>query len=293
MELHLLRVFVEVARQGTTTRAALALGRTQPSVSMALKQLQEGLGVRLFERSGRRNRLTDHGRALLEPAGRLLEEWEALPRAVRAGAFGGPVRVGAGEGAALYLLPGAIRAFRRRWPEVQVVVRNQSSEETLAMLSSGEVDFGLRAFPSPPPGTDYVPRLAFDRVVLAPRAHPIQAARRLTLALLSRHPFVMPWPQSSTRRRVTAALEAAGLPCRIAVEGGGWEIVKRYVQVGLGIAVVPAYCIRRRELSGLKGRPASHLFGRDTYGIVVRRGRVLPEAVRELARLIDPRFPGP
>src|SRR5262245_23811518 len=107
-ELRMVRAFVEVCRQGSTVRAARVLGRSQPSLSMTLKALQEDLGVRLFERVGRRNQLTPEGRSLLERAGPLLEQWEALPgeiREVARAGLMGPVRVGAGEGAVLYLLP--------------------------------------------------------------------------------------------------------------------------------------------------------------------------------------------
>jgi DNA-binding transcriptional LysR family regulator len=293
LELRQLRVFLEVARQGSTLKAAQALGRTQPSLSMALRDLQEALGVRLFERVGRRNQLSLEGRALLERAAPLLEEWEALPRRLletTRGIVTGPVRVGAGEGGALYLLPEPIRALRKRLPQVQVVVRNQSSEDTLAMLKTGELDFGLRSFPRPPPGTEYQTALRFDRVVVAPRGHPIHAVRRLDAAALARHPFVMPWPRSTTRRLVERALEAEHLPCRIALEGGGWEVVMRYVGLGLGIAVVPSYCVGPKQSAGLKARSVSHLFGQDAYGIVIQRGRELPTAARELVRLIDPSF---
>ena len=119
---------------------------------MALKALQDELGVRLFERVGRRNGLTREGRALLERAGPLLEQWEALPGQIQQTAQEdrtGRVRVGAGEGAVLYLLPAAIRAFKRRWPKVEVIVRNQA-RNTLA-CSRPRLDFALRASPPRPP----------------------------------------------------------------------------------------------------------------------------------------------
>lgn len=294
MELRLVRTFVEVARQGSAARAANVLRRSQPSVSMALKTLQEDLGLRLFERVGRRNGLTREGRALLEQAGPLLEQWEALPariqRSARAEATG-PVRVGAGEGAVLYLLPGPLRAFRRRRPGVEVIVRNQAADDTLAMLKAGELDFGLRALSSTPAGLAYLPSRAFARTLIAPKHHPVLRSRRIELDDLSRHPFVMPGPRSTTRRIVEGALDAKRLPCRIALEAGGWEIVKRYVGLGLGIAIVPAFCIETRDRARLVRRSVAHLFGEDGYGLVVKRGRPLSPAAVELIRLIDPRLP--
>lgn len=145
MEQRHLRAFVEVVRQGSVSRAARVLGRTQPSVSMAVRDLQATLGVRLFERAGRRNQLTPEGRSLMEKAVPLLEEWDALPRRLREGRGTSTVRIGAGEGVTLYLLPDPIRVLRNRVPEVEVIVRNQAAEETLEMLKYGELDFGLRS----------------------------------------------------------------------------------------------------------------------------------------------------
>ena len=294
MELRLLRAFVEIARQGSAARAAHVLGRSQPSLSMALKALQEELGVRLVARVGRGNQLTPAGRTLLERAAPLLEQWEALPRQIQQAARAaptGPVRVGAGEGALLYLLPDPIRAFKRRFAQVDVIVRNQATEDTLAMLKAGELDFGLRSLASTPAGMSYRASLSFDRVLVAPRGHPILRARRISIEALAQYPFVMPWPRSTTRRLVEAALETAGRPCRIALEAGGWEIVKRYVGLGLGIAILPAFCAEARDGRRLGKRSVAHLFGQDKYGILVRRGRPLSPAAQGLIRLIDPQFP--
>jgi DNA-binding transcriptional LysR family regulator len=130
----------------------------------------------------------------------------------------------------------------------------------------------------------------FDRVVMAPRNHPVLRAARPTLAELARYPWVMPWPRSTTRRLVERALDTAGLRARVALEAGGWEIIKRYVALGAGIAVVPAYCLERGDRRRLGARPVTHLFGPDAYGIVTRRGRSLTRAALLLVRLIDPGF---
>jgi molybdate transport repressor ModE-like protein len=290
-----LAAFRAVARHGSFSRAARSIGRSQPTVTLAVQALETELGVRLLERSGRGARLTPAGRALLDRAGPLLEGLETLPAQLRetvGEGLAGPVRVGAGEGAVCYLLPRAVRLFRRRYPRVELIVRNQPVEETLVQLRSGELDFGLRSLAAVPAGLEYRPALTFDRVVVAPRAHPVLRPGRPTLDALARYPWVMPWPRSTTRRLVERALEAARLEARVALEAGGWEIIKRYVGLGLGIAVVPGYCVERGDRGRLGTRPVSHLFGQDAYGIVTRRGRPLSRAAGVLARLVDPRFPG-
>jgi DNA-binding transcriptional LysR family regulator len=291
LDLHCVRVFREVARQRGFVKAGQMINLSQPAVTKAVQRLEDQLEVKLFERVGRGRRLTAAGEALRDLASPLLADWEQLQsrlaerlrQEVR-----GPVRVGTGEGGALYLLPGPIRKLRTRYPEVEVIVRNQPARETLAMLRAGELDFGLRALSELPQGLDYRPCLPFDRVLIAPLRHPLLTARRLTLAALAAHPFVMMWPQSNTRQIVERAFVAEGLRCRVVLEAGGWEVVKRYVGLGAGVAIVPACCVTKNDRKAIGSRSARALFGQDVYGIVLRRDHALPTAAAELVRLIEP-----
>ena len=172
VEIQQVRSFVEVARQRSFSRAAAKLFRTQPTITMAVKSLEREIGAKLLERSSRGVRLTLSGQALLESVGPLLQSWDAAAGAVREASDGvlrGPVRVGAGEAAVLYLLPGPIRRFLKKHPQVEVVVRHQTAEQTVSMLREGELDFGVRSFPSTPPDLIDHPLLTCDRVLICRR----------------------------------------------------------------------------------------------------------------------------
>src|SRR5581483_5419482 len=171
------------------------------------------------------------------------------------------------------------------------VVRNQPVEDTLAMLRSGELDFGLRSLERAPAGLEHRPALTFNRLLIGTRHHPALRPRRPIVVELAPHPFVMPWPRSPTRRLLERALRARGREPEVAVEAGGWAIIKRYVAAGLGIAVVPSFCLERADARTLAARSVTHLLGPDAYGIVMRRDRPLSRAARALVRLIDPEFP--
>ena len=294
MDLQQVRAFQAVAREGSFSKAARRLFRTQPAVTMAVQALERELGVRLFDRLGRRIRLTPGGSTFLESVGPLLERWEVLGTQVRdaaSEAVTGPVRIGAGESALLYLLPEPIRRFRKRYPAVDITARNQPREETLAMLRTGELDFGFRAIAAVPEGLFHRLSRAFDRVAIAPRGHPLLKEERVTLKTLSPYPFVMPWKGSTTRQLVERAFQEAGIPYQIGLEAGGIEIIKRYVALGLGIGVVLEFCLTPEDRKAMAARPVRHLFGQDSYGVVVRKGRFLTRAARALIREIDPQFP--
>lgn len=285
MELHQARSFVEVARQKSFSRAASKLFRTQPTITAAIQALEREVGTTLFERSSRGVRLTPSGQILLETVGPLLESWERVTPEVRErldGVARGPVRVGAGEAAVLYLLPAPIRKLLDRSPQVEVVIRQQTEDQTLSMLREGDLDFGIRSLNAVPPDMTYLPFLTCDRMLISPRNHPVTRVRTLTLEALSRHRFVMPWKLSSTRRLIERSFEERGLPCNVALEAGGWEIIKRYVGLGLGLAVIPEFCLPPADRH-ISSRSARHLFGQDTYGLVFRKGRSVAAAARSLA----------
>jgi DNA-binding transcriptional LysR family regulator len=290
VEIQQARVFLAVAREGSFSAAARRLYRTQPTVTMAVQKLERELGARLFERVRHGVRLTRAGHLLMESVGPLLEQWDRTRSRLQESADGvlrGPVQVGAGEAGILYLLPGPIRSFLRRHPRVEVFIRHRSAEDTLAMLRQGEIDFALRALPEPPADLVYFPFRIADRLLIAPRNHPIHRARSLTLEGLARHPFILPWPGSATRKLIEGLFAERGLPLKVSLEAGGWEAIKRYAGLGLGIGVVPDFCLEQADRR-IKVRPARHLFGQDTYGIVTKRGRELSPAARALIAEIAP-----
>lgn len=294
MEVQQVRSFVEVARQKSFSRAASKLGRTQPTITAAVQALERELRTKLFDRSARSVTLTPAGHAFLESIGPLLQSWDAAPAALQEALDGrvrGPVRVGAGEAAVLYLLPGPIRRLLEKHPQVDVVLRHQPADQTLTMLREGELDFGIRSLETVPDDVSYEPFLTCDRVLISRRNHPATRARMPTLETLSKYPFVMPWKGSATRRLIERALEDRRLPCRVAVEAGGWEIIKRYVALGLGIAVIPEFCLQPAD-RGLSVRSVRHLFGRDNYGLVFKKGRSLSAAAKILAAEFVPKSEG-
>jgi DNA-binding transcriptional LysR family regulator len=124
-------------------------------------------------------------------------------------------------------------------------------------------------------------------MLIAPPAHPLLKTRRLTIEKLAAQPFVMPWPQANARRVVEGQFAAKGLQYRVILEAGGWEVVKRYVALGVGIAIVPACCLTPADRRELGGRSVRTLFGQDVYGILVRKNHVLPRAAEELVRIIE------
>ncbi|MBK9428926.1 MAG: LysR family transcriptional regulator [Elusimicrobia bacterium] len=294
MEIQQMRAFLAVASGGGYSRAAEAVHRTQPAVTASVKALERELGIALFERRGRRAALTPAGEALVAEAGPALDQWEGLADRLKerlSGQAQGMLRIGAGEAAVLYLLPDILKAFQKKHPKVRIVLHHQRAEETLRMLKSGELDLGVRSLTVVPAWAIYRPSRDYPRVTVCAKGHPFARGGTVKLSELARHPLLFPGSQSITRVFVEEALTKAGLAYQVGLEAGGWEAIKTYAAAGFGVAVVPELCLSKDDRRRLFVRSTGELFGRDSYGVVTRRGTALPPAARELIRLVDPGYP--
>ena len=288
-----MRAFLAVASGGGYSRAAEAVHRTQPAVTASVKALERELGIALFERRGRRAALTPAGEALVAEAGPALTQWEGLADRLKerlSGEAQGVLRIGAGEAAVLYLLPDILRGFQKKHPKVRIVLHHPRAEETLRMVKAGELDLGVRSLTIVPAWAIYRPSRDYPRVAVCANGHPFAKGGTVKLSELSQHPLLFPGSQSITRVLVEEAMTKAGLAYQVGLEAGGWEAIKTYAAAGFGVAVVPELCISKEDRRRLAVRSTGELFGRDSYGVVTRRGTALPPAARELIRLVDPGY---
>ncbi len=293
MEIQQARAFLAVAREGSVSRAARTIGRTQPTVTMAVHTLERELKAKLFERAGRGVRLTPVGEALARSLAPLIAAWDSVPSSLDepgSGVLRGPVRIGGGEAASLYLLPGPLRSFRHRHPQVEILIHHEPAHRVLDGLRNGALDFGLRSLPGPPAEFEFQPLITSPRTLIARRGHPV-LRRSVTIEGLARYAFVLPRKGSTTRALIEGAFAKAGLSLRISVEAAGWEIVKRYVALGLGVSVIPAFCLQPSDRPRLASRPIAKLFGDETYGIVTKRGRASSPAASALIGELAARTP--
>ncbi|MBB5015429.1 LysR family transcriptional regulator [Rehaibacterium terrae] len=286
-----LQAFCQVARLGSVSRAAEALFLSQPAVSLQLKALESHYGVPLLERVGRRLSLTREGEALYDLVRPLLEGFESLDEAFRnsqQGLDGGEVNIAAGSSTLLHLLPATLAAFRRQRPEVRVHLHSVTGRAGLEKLRADEVDFAVGAMWEVPNDIDYAPLQRFDAMLITAPGHPLAKKANPTLEDLSPYGLILPPKQLSTWRMVTTAFEQRRLPYRVAIEVGGWEVIKQYVAQDLGIAIVSALCLTEADKGRLVARPMREYFPSRSYGVLVRKGKVLSSPARAFVDLIKP-----
>ena len=286
-----LQAFCHAAQTLSMSRAAKRLGVSQPSVSLRIQSLERGLDALLFERSGPKIRLTPAGALLLEMAQPLVDGFARLDDAFAArlgDVDAGPLDVAAGEATLLYLLPDVVRAFSAAHPQVEVRLHNVTGADGMARLRADEVDFAVGSMIDVPDDLVWYPIHEFAPVLIACEGHPLSALPRVTLEDLSPYGLVLPPRHLSTWGTIDAVFEQHGVPYEVALEAGGWEVIKRYVEIGTGISIVTSVCLRGDER--LCVRPMHEYFPTRSYGVVARRGKFLSPQAKRFLELMDADF---
>jgi DNA-binding transcriptional LysR family regulator len=286
-----LRAFVSVVKLGTLTRAAEALYLSQPTISLQLQALERELGTRLLERRRRRINLTDAGEALYELARPLVEGWETLDRDFQArvkGLQAGRLTIAAGTSTIQYLLPELVRRYRERFPAVQLQLANVTGKDGLALLRADDADFAVGSMLDVPNDIAWAPVQDYDPMLIMPPDHPLAAKDKITLEDLSPYGLILPPQRLSTYRLVDLVFQQRQVPYHVAIEVGGWDVIKEYVALGMGISIVTGICITEADHARLAVRNMKQYFPQRSYGVVMRKGKFLSAEARAFIDLVRP-----
>ena len=274
MHLQDLNVFVTVAAERSFSKAAKKLHRTQPAVSQAIHRLEEELGDRLFDRSSRNGALTEAGVLLREHAVRLLRmstEAEAAVRELQQ-VRRGRVLIGANEAAVHSVLP-IVQRFAQAHPTAQVEVRRVPSRQMATELLQRTLDFGVLTFQPAEKGLQSISLGSDELVMLAHPDHPLASRKRVTIEEVGREVVIAHNDPSPARERVLRLYERRHAPINIQIALPSLDGIKRAVEMGLGVAVLPRRCalteIARGTLAAVKvpelgpSRPVRLVFRRS------------------------------
>lgn len=239
-----LTVFLTVARHLHFTRAAQELGMTQPSVSMQIRQLEENLGVALFEQIGKRTFLTEAGQELYRYGHNVhqqLAEAETVLERLK-GAQGGQLRLAIGP-TAKYFMPRLIAAFRLNHPDIVVDLHITSRDGLLAQLENNERDMVVMGSAPADDTMEALPFLEDPLIVIAPPGHPLAGKSQVSLAELGTERFLMREPGSDTRAVTDDFFRQQGIEPRTTMTINSNEAIKQSVQAGIGLALVPTQSV--------------------------------------------------
>ena len=251
-----LRVFVEVARQGSVQRAAEALHLTPPAVSMALRDVEAQVGLPLFDRSGRRIGLSTAGEYFLLYARRLLgtlkEAEDAMARLTRVES--GRLTLGM-VSSAKYFLPRLLARFHADHPAVEVRLRLGNREQLVAAMAAHEVDLSVMGRPPKEWPNRAEPFAAHPHGLVVAPDHAFAGAEGVPAAALAREPFIVRESGSGTRAALEAYLAAHHLRPVFAMEMDSTEAIKQAVMAGMGVALLSLHTVGLERANGMIAVP--------------------------------------
>jgi DNA-binding transcriptional LysR family regulator len=245
MTLNQIEGFLAVVQEGTLTKAAEKLFLTQPALSFQLKSLEGDLGQTLFERDGKQLRLTNAGRLLQSRAQQILD----LVSQTRQEVTGlkefqhGQLTIGANETTCLYVLPSLLQFFHEKFPGIELRLVVRKSAEVAALVVEGEVDFGLATLPLLDARLKTETLFWREDVAICGYGHALAAQDDLALAEMAQHTMLLLEKGSTSRLLIEQRLAQHGLIPKATMDVGSIEIVKRLVEINLGVAIVPGVAL--------------------------------------------------
>lgn len=280
MNFQQLRIIRETVRQNfNLTEVAEALFTSQPGVSKHIKDLEDELGVELFNRKGKRlTGLTAPGKELIGIVERLLLDAQNIKQI--ADQFTqkdeGQLVIATTHTQARYVLPHVVKQFKDAFPKVHLVLHQGSPEEIVSLLQTGQADIGIAT--EALEGADQIatfPYYQWHHAIIVPAGHPLETVKDLTLDQITEYPIITYHEGFTGRSQIDKAFADAGLSPDIIMSALDADVIKAYVELGLGVGIVASMAYSNVRDQGLELLDAEHLFRRNTTVIGVRRGHYL------------------
>ena len=286
-----LRAFCYTARTGSISQAAEALFLSQPSVTLQIQALERDMDIKVFERRGPHISLTPEGEALYQLSNPLVDGIDKLPESFSAH-FGslesGEINIAAGESTILYILPEAITQFAKAYPRIKIKLHNVTGRDGMTMLRADEADFAVGSMIDIPEDITYRPSMSFDPYLITPLGHPLTEKNDIRLEDISPYGLILPPSHLSTWRMVDLVFGQHNVSYHVALEAGGWEVVKKYVELGLGVSIVTDVCLTDDDKVARVS--LSDYFPQRSYGVVVRKGKYLSPQAKRFIDMMAPEF---
>lgn len=293
MKLQQLRYIWEVARHGLNVSAtAESLFTSQPGVSKQIRQLEDELGIQIFQRSGKHLvDITAAGAEIIDVAGRILGEVENVRRIAQdhSDDTRGSLSLATTHTQARYVLPPTIKRFIATYPDVALHMHQGTPMQISELASNRSVDFAiateaLELFDN----LVMLPCYRWNRSIIVPADHPLNDVRPLTLEAIAEYPIVTYVFGFTGRSQLDEAFREAGLEARVVFTAVDADVIKTYVRLGLGVGIVATLAFDESDDADLRALPANHLFDYSVTKIGFRRGAFLRKYMYDFIEFFAP-----
>lgn len=293
MKLQQLRYLNEVANQDLNlSKAAKKLHTSQPGISKQIQLLEEELGVEIFIRNGKRMvSITPPGQTILQMAKNILREANNLKSVGQefTNKNVGSLTVATTHTQARYALPHTIRQFTTHYPKVKLTIRQGNPTQISQLVTSGEADIAI--------ATEAIeffhelvmlPCYQWNRCIIVPPRHPLLSLRKISLEAIVKYPIITYDFAFTGRSKINQAFEARGLVPNVVLTALDADVIKTYVELGLGIGIVAQMAFDPNRDKHLQSIDAGHLFESSTTRIGIRRNSYLRGYILDFINMFSP-----
>ncbi len=287
MEMNQLEVLAVVAEEKSFSRAAEVLHRTQPAISQAVQRLEQEIGEKLFDRSSKNGTLTLAGEVLLDYAKQMLNLRQTARNAIKEmrDLHHGKVTISANEHTVFYLLP-VIQEFRRLYPLVKIEVQRGVASRIPKEVLAREVELGVISFKPNDKSVNSTPVLVDELTLIVSPQHPLANRKSVSVKELGVETFVAHNAPSPYRQKVIETFDKHQTKLHIAIELPSLEAIKRLVEKGVGIALVPKLTAQNEITNGqLHAISVREMKLERKLNIIYRRNSVLSHAAKSFLKL--------
>ncbi len=293
MEITQLLSFYQIVKTGSFSKASSLVFRSPSAVSHQIANLEEELHVKLFDRIGKRIRLTDEGKILFDVAGDIFSNMDRLKSIYVDMQNGkdGRLTIASSGAPITYYLPDVIKKYLDQFAGSKFKWVNCGlTSQILSMVSEGEVDFGIGPDMkyAPPPNVNFIPWKSFDLILAMTKGHPLSGKKRVTIGDIAKFPLILYREGTMVRRVVEEKLSKSRIPYEIIMEIDGAENIKQYVELGIGISILSSLTLTEKDKDRFSLSGVSHLFGKITYGLYCRKNKYITAGMKHFIEQFDP-----
>jgi len=293
MNLHQLRFVREAVRQNyNLTDAAKALTTSQPGVSKSILELEQELGVDIFERHGKRIRgLTEPGRTVLQSVELIIRELDSIQRIGKefAAQDSGSLTIATTHTQARYALPKVVQAFAQQFPKVRISLLQGNPKQVAEMVLKDQSDLVIATETiADIPGLISLPCYRWEHVLVVPAGHPLLQSAQVTLNDIAAYPLITYDSAFAGRSKIDRAFSDCGLQADVQLEAIDADVIKTYVECGLGVGIIAGMAYDPQRDTGLRAISVGHLFGSNVSRVAFRRGAYLRSYVYTFIELLAP-----
>lgn len=293
MKLQQLRYLCETVDQNMNlSKAALKLHTSQPAISKQIQLLEQELGIDIFLRNGKRFvQITPAGQLIVKTARKMLSDAENLKKIAQEfnSEIGGTLTIATTHTQARYVLPTVIKRFIARHPKIKLTLRQGNPTQVSTMVTSGEADIAI--------ATEAIehfhelvmlPCYEWNRCIVVPPKHALLKIKNITLEAINRYPIITYDSTFTGRSKINQAFEKEGMEPNIVLTAIDSDVIKTYVELGLGIGILANMAFDRKRDSPLQSIDVSHLFESSTTRIGINRNSYIRSYIFDFIEMFSP-----